>query len=364
MTELTFLRPAVFLIGLPLILLTVLLCYLNFRSRVDARARYGAGKLIDSFSRGISGRQERLLALGWTLVMALLVVASAGPIIPDAPVRAEKGSLQVVIVSDVSNSMRAEDYRVQMPPKDGVPPTMVKGPYGSRLDMVKSVIINEIMPAVAGNKMGIATYKGDGFQQADLTDDFTALQWIMVHWFNVGDAPGQGSNVAAGLSTALTIFGKDKTSEQQRVIVLFSDGGFTDKPEDITAVEDKIRQSGIRFIVVGVGSTQPQQVPFWADGKPNYAVDKSGQILTTAINETALEHLANAMGGQYVHITGGILDINWALQLAGSATEQQAADIFYIPLGLAVLILTMIRARGLRGSKRNVPINQFDRLAS
>lgn len=352
MEALIFLRPAVTIIGLPLILITVALYYLNYRSRLEARSRYGQGKLIDRFSRPISIKQERLLALAWVSVMALFVMAAAGPSLPDAPVRADSGALQIVVVSDVSNSMRAEDYRSQMPFKDGLPPNLVTEAYGSRLDMVKSVIINQIMPAVAGNKMGIATYKGQGFQQADLTSDFIALQWIMNHWFSVGDAPGEGSNVAAGLSTALTIFDKEKTSGQERVIVLFSDGGFTDDRQAIADVVDKIRQQGIRVVIVGVGSEQPQEVPFWADGKPNFAVDKDGKVITVAINELALHELVSAVNGQYVHITGGLLDANWAVQLAGSQTVQKTADIFYIPLALALLILTMIRVRGLAISRR------------
>lgn len=351
MNGVIFLRPVVLIVGLPLVLVTVVLYMLNYRARIGARARYGSEPLLSHFSKTISLRRERLIPIGWALAMALLVVAAAGLCIPDSPISVQQGTMHIVIVSDVSNSMRAEDYRADMPIKDGVPAESVQGPYGSRLDMVKSVIENQIMPAVSGNKIGIATYKGEGFAQANLTDDFLALKWVILHWFTVGDAPGQGSNVSAGLQTALAILEQDQTPGQQRVIVLFSDGGFTDAPENISAIEDKVRQAGVRFIVVGVGSTEPQQVPFWKDGEVTYATDENGQIITTSINETALRDLSNAMSGVYLRITDGALATNWALQLAGAGkTKQETADIFYLPLGLAVLILLGIRVRGIRVS--------------
>lgn len=347
MNQLTFATPVALAAGLPLVVLTLLVYYFNFRSRRRARDRYGERRLIDRFTPSLSLKGERFLALAWAAVTTLLVLAAAGPSVPDAPIQAATGALQVVIVSDVSNSMRAEDYRAQMPPKDGLPANLVQSAYGSRLDMVKSVIIAQIMPAIAGNKMGLATYKGNGFQQANLTSDYDALTWVMLHWFSVGDAPGEGSNVAAGLATALAIFDKDGTSDQQRVIVLFSDGGFTDKPEAIADIAQQIRKRGIRFVVVGVGSAEPQRVPFWSGGEPNYAVDKDGKTVTVAMNEQALQQLSAMMSGQYLQITGGLLDANWAVQLAGSHTVQERANLFYIPVAIALLLAAMIRLRGL-----------------
>lgn len=348
MNAVFFFRPMVLLLGPPLVLATVLFCALNYRSRVGARKRYGDENLLSRFSKPISARRERLILTGWVLVMVLLVVAGAGPGIPDSPISVQQGTLHIVVVSDVSNSMRAEDYRSGMPMKDGLPPEQVRAAYGSRLDMVKSVIQNQIMVAAEGNKIGIATYKGDGFVQANLTDDFLALRWIMTHWFTVGDAPGQGSNVSAGLATALAILDHDDAPGQQRVVVLFSDGGFTDTAESMGAVEEKMRQAAVRLIVVGVGSLQPQQVPFWKNGEVTFATDKDGQIITTSLNETALQSLASAMGGEYIHVNDSALTTNWALQLAGvGKTRQETADIFYLPLGLAAAILFAMRARGL-----------------
>ncbi|MBS1954297.1 MAG: VWA domain-containing protein [Cyanobacteria bacterium SZAS-4] len=347
MNQLTFATPGALAAGLPLVILTLVIYHFNFRSRRRAREQYGEQRLIDRFSPRLSLARERFLALSWCAVVTLLVFAAAGPSVPDAPIQASSGALQVVIVSDVSNSMRAEDYRDQMPPKDGLPANLVQSAYGSRLDMVKSVIINQIMPAIAGNKMGLATYKGNGFQQANLTTDFTALQWVMVHWFTVGDAPGEGSNVAAGLSTALAIFDKDATSNEQRVIVLFSDGGFTDEPQALVDIAQQIKERGIRLVVVGVGSAAPQRVPFWSEGEPHYAVDENGKPIMVALNEQALRQLSTMMNGQFIQITAGLLDESWAVQLAGSHTVQERANLFYIPVALALMLIAIIRLRGL-----------------
>ena len=97
------------------------------------------------------------------------------------------------------------------------------------------------------NKIGIVNYTGQGFVQAPLTDGYEALSWMMDKRMGINQAPGGGSDYAEGLKTALEMFKTQPQDSLQKVILLFTDGGFTGDPEELTKVLAAIREQGIRM---------------------------------------------------------------------------------------------------------------------
>lgn len=365
MQSIHFLHPR-FLASLVILIPTVYAALrLGFALRVKARAAFGEKRLVDRVSPPLSHRAERLTRALWLAAIALAVVALAGPSTPDMPTRVKAGTLQVVIVTDVSKSMAAEDYRADMPAQNGVPAEQVLGPYGMRLDMVKQTVENQIMPAIVGNELGVSTFEGDGFDQADLTDDFESLRWVIDNWVKIDNAPGGGSDYAEGMKTALTMFAaseqnqKNKTGSvrpTEKVIVLFSDGGFTGDQANLAQVIEQLRQQNVRVIVVGVGADKATPIPTY-DPKTLQLTgyyQLNGQVATTSIDEPALTRLAAQMNGTYVRlIPGQKLPVPWATDFAGSKTEQHEHDLYQFPLGLAVLALAVLFFSGaLRRDQR------------
>lgn len=356
MFDVSFMRPQYFQYLALLVPAVLGLCYLSYKLRKQSRAAYGEEKLVGRFTKPLTLAGEALIAGAWTLVVTLLVAAAAGPVTSSLPASVKAGSLQVIAVVDVSKSMAAEDYRSVMPPKDGVAPHLVPGPYGGRLDYVKLVLRDQVMPAIAGNQLGIVTYSGNGFEQVPLTDDWTATRWVMANWMKVGNAPGGGSDYAEGLAKALEMFQRDKIDGRQQVILLCTDGGFTGDDKQLLEVVAKIHEQGIRMIIVGVGSTTPTAIPEYnAQGNLVGQYAQDGQVVMTSVDAGAIEALAAQTGAERIMLDPdgrGKLDIKWAAKLGATKTDTKEDPVFQYPLGIALILLVGLFMRGSFSRRR------------
>jgi len=249
---------------------------------------------------------------------------------------------------DVSWSMAAEDYRPIMNAPDGTPGSAVSGPWGSRIDMSKYIIVQRMMPALQGNQIGLVTYMGNGFQQPPLTDDYTALRFVLKNWVKDGSAPGGGSDIASGLTEALDTFKADEDPKKDKVIVLFSDGGYTGEPGPLQEAIQKLNEQHVRVIVVGMGGNTPIPIPLYErNGQPKGYRMKDEQVIMTAVEEAQLQSIASATSGEYIHLADpNDVKVQWASTLAGSKAEPHETHIYQYPLIAALVMLLLLSFRG------------------
>jgi hypothetical protein len=369
MNTLHFLRPDYMLALLLVLPAVAALLWASAHQRLKARRDWAEeNKLTDRFSRPFSKSLEVLKGALWLTAVAAVVVAAAGPVMEDAPLKVREGSMELVSVVDVSTSMAAEDYRTAMPDKPiydesgkkvigHLPQDQVPGAYGSRLDMTKHVIKTQIMPTLERNKLGLVNYSGEGFIQADLTDDYAALTWVMDHWMRIGQAPGGGSDYAIGLETAYKMFKEEPPTAKQRIILLFTDGGFTGDPAKLQEVLGKIREAGIRIIVVGLGSSTPVTIPLYSsEGQLTGYVQKDNEVVTTAIDEAACQTLVSLTGGEYIRLDpeNPRLSVKWTAALGGTKYEKHEDQVFQYPLGAALAIMLGLLFVGILRRERTV----------
>lgn len=320
------------------------LWHANFRAIQASRKAYGEPSLLDPKSRW-TFRAEVGKLVGWCVVAAFVVVAAAGPMMPGRPEKIPTGTLQVVVVMDVSKSMAAEDYRSVMPDKDGSV-TSVLGARGSRMDMAKYQI-EAVMKAVQGNQVGLVTYTGEGFPQADLTNDTTALGFVLKKWVKVGKAPGGGSDYARGLKEALATFKRDEDPNKQKVIVLISDGGFTGDPQELYQTAEQVNKENVKLFIVGLGSHTAVPIPVYeGDRLTGYRKNKKGDVEMTKLEEENLRQLAAQTRGEYKHVpTDGMakaVDLDWENSLGGFRTEIKNLDVYAYFVGAALLLLLVV----------------------
>jgi Ca-activated chloride channel family protein len=358
MSALHFLSPDRLWTALALLPLIAATIYFSYRQRLKARSDWGEEKLIERFSKPINPVFEAVRGVAIVLAWTLIFVSWADPIAQNAPQTVRQGSMNLVAVVDVSKSMAAEDYRPVMPPKvvtngkgqlvSSTPADQVVGPYGSRLDMAKWVISNQIMPSLEHNKVGIVNYSGEAFVQAYPTDDYEALRYVMEHFMKIGKAPGGGSDYAAGLRAALDLIKAEPQAGKQNVILLFTDGGFDGKPEDLTKVIEDIRAAGVKIIVMGLGSPAPGiPIPVYsAGGQMTGYFQKDGKVINTAIDEAALQSLITLTGGELVRIdpANPKVTMHWERTVGGTKMEKHEAHVFQYPLagGVAIFLLLII----------------------
>src|SRR5207237_1620540 len=108
----------------------------------------------------------------WLLLgLSALILALARPSIENGHSEFPVGSVDVIAVVDVSRSMAAQDYKGK-----------VSGHYysgGTRLDMARYLIVNDVVPSLKMNRLGVVSYSGEAFPQAFLSDDMPALGWVL-----------------------------------------------------------------------------------------------------------------------------------------------------------------------------------------
>lgn len=281
---------------------------------------FGKMELLAQFSRFSLDRKMAYQIFPMVLSFALLITAVARPLLSGNFKQIKKGTLDVVAVLDVSKSMAAEDC----------------GPQHCRAEMAKAVLVG-CLPELSENRLGIVTFAGSSFPQAELTDDFQALTFVLKNWVRVDSAPSQGSNVGKALEEALHVF---EECDKKKIILLFSDGGHV-RPENLGAILTDIDAQGINVISVGVGSHTGSKIPVYEDGKFKEWFKLQGKEAVTRLNDGILREISQATGGKYIHLRLGkeLQGIFRDPSVVGKKVLSGGKEIFQIPLALSILLL-------------------------
>jgi Ca-activated chloride channel family protein len=144
--------------------------------------------------------------------------------------------------------------------------------------------------------VGIVTFAGNSFRQAELSEDFTALEFILKHWVDIDSAGVGGSDLVRALETGLAVLPEE--TDRERLILLFSDGG--DDTQNFDEVLTKIVQQRARVIAFGLGRLEQSRIPRY-DAAQKFLgyIEVKGQTVTTRLNEASLQHIARVTQGMY-----------------------------------------------------------------
>lgn len=317
-----------------------ILVWLAWRRKQQLLAWFGEEDLWKKYSQPVHPGRYQWKGLCVVLGLAALVVALARPSIEHGRIEFPRGTIDVVALVDVSRSMARPDY-----------PGQVAGPYyggGTRLDMAKYLVINDVVESLHGNRLGVVTYSGESLPQAFITDDMPAMNWVLRRAITIGSAPGEGSSLVKAFNLSFQLFDLDSDPNHRRILVVFSDGGNDDGDEALGAALAECNRRGIEVIVAGLGKKTRGAIPvqelsehdqqqFY--GKKWYEID--GQIVDdTGLNENTLKLIANKTGGRYVPVhnasdfhIGSLVSRTEVMYIKG---EQ---ELFFYPLMIAVLFL-------------------------
>lgn len=317
--------------------------------RLQARRVYGSENLLSRFHKRKSSKTGWVHPAGLFLASVLLVVAALGPVANTTPKRVPDGSVQAVVVLDVSKSMAAEDYREFMPADAGLKPDLNE-PWGSRLDMAKYQML-QIMKKLSGSQLGIVNYAEKGFPQADLTGDFLALDFVIKNWVALGNAPGTGSHYDKGLAEALATFKRDEDASKKKVIILISDGGFDGDAGELAKVVEEINKQKIKVVIIGVGMPGQNAIPVYENGKLSGYMKVDEQTVTTSYEEDNLRQLALATGGVYHHVdttpeSQKLTMDELANDVGGYRIEMTGTPLFPYFGGAALAVIVILSAFG------------------
>lgn len=323
MSDLSFAHSWV-LLFLPVVLAVFALWVWGLR-RGQALAR--ALSRVAPAAPGVTG------AVFLALAAAFAVVAAAQPRWGTTESSLPREGAELMIVMDVSRSMGATD----------VAP--------NRLTAAKEAIVRSLH-RLGGDRVGLVIFAGEARLRFPLTTDFQAAEQV-IRSLETGTVIVEGgSSTAAGLQAALDAFDLDR--QAGRLIVLVTDGD--NLGEDPTSAAERIRQAGVGFLVVGVGTPEGSTVPVFniRDQRMVDKLDENGEPIITRLNESFLRSLASAGGGQYL---GGNLDsvpgaIDSRIQaLQRAELDRRAADIpierfqWFAAAALGFLVLGSVAER-------------------
>jgi Ca-activated chloride channel family protein len=248
-----FLNPQMLWLLLILPPLGVAAIWYAWHRRKKFLADYGDWKLVSRFASPMGKALFVGKALAAGLGLAALVLAVARPSLTHSTIEYPQGTMDVVAVMDVSRSMATQDYPGKIPDESFK--------AGTRLDMGRYLLLNNVIPAVGYNRLGLVTYAGSAFPQAFLTDDMPSMGWVLKHVVTQGSAPGEGSELADALDMACVLFDLDSPPSHHRMVILLTDGGNDSEDDKLAAAIAALKKRDVHIVIAGLGSKQARPIP-------------------------------------------------------------------------------------------------------
>ena len=208
--------------------------------------------------------------------LAALGFAAARPYWSSKLLPTTERGRDIAVIFDVSKSMLAKDIAP------------------SRLEHAK-FLLRDLAKRSQGDRFGLIAFAGKAYTACPLTADPVAFDEY-VNELSPAMAPLGGTNLELALREALRLF---KGAGGDRAVVVMTDGD--ELSGNASQVASELKDKHILLFIIGLGDpTVPAPLP---DENGRLRRDGSGKIITSKLNEAALQKLAQATGGVYVRST-------------------------------------------------------------
>jgi len=234
------------------------------------------------FGRFLQRQIGRIFQPKWLLTVAwvCLIIALAGPrtLVP-APQESTRAGVDILVALDTSRSMLAQD----------VAP--------NRFLLAKSLVESLTNRLEPNDRLGLMVYAGRPHLVSPLSFDRSLFQ----HYLDLM-RPGILPTLGSQLDDAI-IFGANhlqQTAGQSQVLLVLTNG--TPEPDQIVAVSDDLKavaNTATKVILVGIGNLQPSRIP--SMDHPSGTLHASGLLVTSRLEQIALQKLATQLKGVYLH---------------------------------------------------------------
>jgi len=295
---------------------------------------FGA-KVVPWLRSRVSQSKRRLKLSLEIIAVSFLLLALARPQMGQSEQEIKSEGVELMILSDVSESMLAEDVKP------------------SRLEQMK-IDLSKLMDLMPGNKTGLIAFAGSAALMSPLTSDPTALK-MYLQSLDTYAVSTQGTSFETALSYAKEAFEKGGVTQSQnlkttRVIIVASDG--EDQEQGAIETAQELVKSGIKIISIAYGTEKGGSIPT-RDQFGNLTGMKktqSGETIITQVKGDFLKQLAEKGQGHFYfarfngdHLKQIVQDINQFEKMQfDSSTVVQYDEKFIFPLivGLMILIIS------------------------
>lgn len=265
-----------------------------------------------------------LAALAWLL----LVTAATRPQFIGEPITLPVSGRDLMLAVDISGSMEADDMRLGDQPV-------------SRLMAVKAVA-GQFIEQRQGDRIGLILFGRQAYLQVPLTFDRDTVRTLLYEAV-IGLA---GKETAIGDAIGLAVKRLRNQAQENRVLILLTDGANTAGAVDPLKATDLAAQEGIRIYTIGVGG----------DGRLVQGLFGPRRVRASDLDEATLRAIARNTGGRYFRArdTADLQQIYGLLDKLEPAAEEEESfrpvdELYLWPLSAALLIsvLLALSAAGL-----------------
>ena len=271
-----------YLYGLGLIPVLILLYILTRVWRRKALKKLGDMEILSQMMPGVSSVKPTLRFILFLSAITFLIFGLVNPQIGSKLEEIKREGSDIVICLDVSNSMKAEDFKP------------------NRLAKAKQAI-EKLIDKLNNDRIGIIVFAGEAYVQLPITTDYAAAKLFLEN-VDCDAVPIQGTVISSAIELAEKSFGTEEG--KNKAIVIISDGESHD--DDAIAAAHAASEKNIVIHTIGIGSPEGVPIPVYKNNvQAGFKKDKEGNTVVTKLNEGALEEIASAGNGVYVRATQG-----------------------------------------------------------
>ncbi len=279
----------------------------------------------------VVAKRARWLSWILTIILTILILASAGPSWRMQPIPLFESTAARVIVLDLSRSMLAQDIK---------PTRFQRAIYKAR-DMVD---------AQAEGETALVAFAGAAFVVSPLTDDKQTLLNFLDS-LKPGIMPIQGSRVDLSLSVAQKIL--SASSSENAHIYLLTDGAT--QLENARQQAEQADKNGYSVNVLAFGTQQGGPLK---DASGRLARDEQGKLIVAKVFFEDLRSIATAGGGKFSKMTASDDDIRYLLSDDSdrnvAASEDSKERSLELPLNDGIWLVWFILPFALLLFRKNV----------
>lgn len=308
------------LVLVPLVVLLYMYASRRSQALLD---RFGEHDLVRRLRPAVSVTARRWKASLVVAAVALLAIAVARPQFGTRVETVRRQGQDVIVALDVSRSMYAEDIAP------------------NRLERAK-IEVGRIIQRLDGDRIGLVAFAGDAFVQSPLTGDYGAAM-MFLGAMDPESMSTQGTDLARAIEVSIEAL--EETPPENRIVVVVTDG--EDHEGGLAEALLAAGEAEVTIHTVGVGSSEGVPLPdVGGSGGGRFRRDDAGNVITTRLNETALQDVALQTGGEYHRIGRGAGGLGRLVErIEGGGRELESREVtqyeeqYQIFLGAALLLL-------------------------
>ena len=265
------------------------------------------------------------------IVLALLIVTLARPQLSQSREHKLAKGIDILLVLDISESMRAEDFE------------------GANRIQTAKLVIKDFLAHRENDRIGLVVFAGESFTLCPLTLDYPVLVELLSD-VKLGQLE-DGTAIGDALATATH---RLRVSQSKaKIVILLTDGENNAGSITPETAASLAKSFGIKVYTIGMGKEGGARIPY-----ADTTFGKRYREVLTYLDENTLKLIATTTGGSYFRATDGqslkriYTEIDrfekTTFEVANAIVRKELAGYFLIPTMLLLGIEILLRNTVLR----------------